>query len=322
MAADQPEDLVAAGLADLELARWVRGLRQAGSQPAAEAGPAALRRASQARAGQRPRGPDLPVVTDLTVAAGLATRLYRPARQPRPLTLFLHGGAFMLGDLESHDNLCRWLARVADLAVLAVGYRRAPEYPAPAAVDDAMAVFAWAAGRPAELGADPAAGIGLAGDSAGATIALLAAAALRDHGTPASALLLACPNADMTLSQPSVQELGRGWGLDADDMRWFIAQWIPDPAQRSSPRFSPLRADLAGLPPAVIGTAGHDPLRDEGAALAGRLRAAGASVQHRHYPGLVHGFVMLGEVSPAAARAREDLLGVFGRVMHGQPPAG
>jgi acetyl esterase/lipase len=131
--------------------------------------------------GSRPPGPALPLVRDLSTAddgrPGLPLRLHRPATEPRPLVLYLHGGGFVLGDLESHDNICRRLTLIADVAVLAVDYRRAPEHPGPAAVDDAVTVFGWAQGRPDELGAMAAAGIGLAGDSAGGTLARLMRAA-------------------------------------------------------------------------------------------------------------------------------------------------
>jgi acetyl esterase len=155
----------------------------------------------------------------------------------------------VIGDLESHDAICRRLAHFGDVAVLAVDYRRAPEHPAPAAVDDAVQAFGWARFRPDELGGVAAAGIGLAGDSAGGALAVLAAVRLRDQGTPAAGLLLAYPNADLTLSEPSVTSEGHGWGLEADDARWFNAHWVPDPARRADPSVSPLQADLTGLPP-------------------------------------------------------------------------
>ncbi len=126
--------------------------------------------------------------------------------------------------------------------------------------------------------------LALAGDSSGGTIALLAARELAARGTPASALWLACPNADLTLSQPSVREKGSGWGLEADALAWFVAQWLPDPTPAALARFSPLHADLAGLPPTLLATAEHDPLRDEGEALATRLREAGVPVDARPRP--------------------------------------
>jgi acetyl esterase len=159
------------------------------------------------------------------------------------------------------------------------------------------------------------AGISLAGESAGGAIAVLAAIRLRGQPSPASSLLLAYPNADMTLSQPSVEQEGHGWGLDADDLRWFVEQWIPDPRDRANPDFSPVHSDVSGLPPALIATAEHDPLRDEGGMLAGLMRTSGADVTHLPHPGLVHGFLGLAHVSAAAAHAGEDLFRRFGAVV-------
>ncbi|HEU5418745.1 MAG TPA: alpha/beta hydrolase fold domain-containing protein, partial [Streptosporangiaceae bacterium] len=144
MAAQMPPPPGAAPAADDSLARWVADLRQAGGPANRAVGAGPLRDASRARAASRPRGPELSAVEDLTAARDVRARLYRPARDPRPLTLYLHGGGFVVGDLESHDAICRRLAQAADTAVLAVDYRRAPEHPGPAAVEDAVAVYEWA----------------------------------------------------------------------------------------------------------------------------------------------------------------------------------
>jgi acetyl esterase len=304
-------------LADAELAEWMAQVRRSTDPPLRETGAQAAREASARRV--RPPGPELPLVTDLRTDGGLPLRLYRPALAPRPLVLYLHGGFFVLGSLESHDSVCRRLASLAGVAVLAVDYRLAPEHPAPAAVDDAVAAFGWAVARPGELGARPAAGIALAGDSAGGTIAALAAAAARDRGTPASALLLAYPNADMTLSSPSVRIEGDRWGPHPDDLRWSVRQWIPDPARRAE--FSPVHADLAGLPPTMIATAECDPLRDEGFRLHERLREAGVPVSYVAHRGLVHGFLGQADISPAARRAGDELFTRFGQLVSSRLPA-
>jgi acetyl esterase len=304
------------GLADEDLARWVAQVRQPGGPPNRALGARRLREAARQRAASRPRGPELAQVRNLSTGEGLPLRLYRPAHEPRPLVIYLHGGGFVLGDLDSHDSICRRLARTADVAVLAVAYRRAPEHPAPAAIEDAVSAFTWAGQYLDELGGDPASGIGLAGDSAGGAIAALAAVRLRGQPAAASSLLLAYPNADMMLSEPSIEQEGHGWGLEADDLRWFVEQWIPEPRDRANPDLSPVHATLSGLPPTVIATAGHDPLRDEGSTLAGLMHAAGADVTYLPHPGLVHGFLGLAHVSPAAARAGEDLFRRFGAVAH------
>jgi acetyl esterase len=131
-------------------------------------------------------------------------------------------------------------------------------------------------------------------------------------------LLLAYPNADMTLSGRSVQEKGSGWGLDGKDLAWCVQMWVPEEAHRRDGRVSPLHADLAGLPPAIVATAEHDPLRDEGIALTERMRAAGVPVEHVHERGLVHGFLGLGYVSAAASSASENLYARFGRLLRRQ----
>lgn len=302
-------------LADDGLAQWVAEARRSAAPPNRVLGAEKLRQASRLRAASRPPGPELAQVRDLHAGDRLPLRLYRPAREPRPLVIYLHGGGFVGGDLGSHDAVCRRLARAADITVLAVDYRRAPEHPGPAAVDDAVSACAWAGERLAELGGDLGAGVGLAGDSSGGALAVLAAVRRRGGRPPTSALLLAYPNADMTLSQPSVEREGRGWGLDADNLRWFIEQWIPDPADRADPALSPLHADLSGLPPTLLATAGHDPLHDEGELLADRIRQGGAEVTYLPHPGLVHGFLSLDQVSAAAGRAGEELFRRFGEII-------
>ena len=159
-------------------------------------------------------------------------------------------------------------------------------------------------------------GIALAGDSSGAAISALAAIRLRDSGGPdASALLLVNPHTDMTLSQPSMSEKGEGWGLDAAEMGWFVEQWVPDPDRRADPLVSPLYADLTGLPPTVVATAEHDPLRDDGEEFALRLMISGVTFEHCRLRGMVHGFMNLDDVSPAAARAGDDVLRRFARLL-------
>ncbi len=316
MSTSEHGDLALSGVADEELARWLAGIRQAGPLPNRALGVHRVRAGARQRDESRPPGPYLPFVRNLAIG-DLPARLYRPAPQPRPLVIYLHGGGFVLGSLTSHDATCRRLARTADVTVLALDYRLAPEHPGPAAVDDAALAFASAAENLAMLGGDPDYGVGLAGDSAGGALAVLAAARLRDAGQPAASLLLAYPNADMTLSAPSVTAEGHGWGLEADDLRWFVEQWVPDPARRADPAVSPRHADLSDLPPAVVATAEHDPLRDEGEALARQIAAGGADVRYRPHPGLVHGFLSLGPVSPAAAQATEQLFRDYGELVRG-----
>ena len=167
----------------------------------------------------------------------------------------------------------------------------------------------------AELGGDEETGIALAGDSAGGAIALLTAVHLRALGLTVAGMLLLYPNADMTLSMPSVQEKGDGWGLDVEQLTWFVQQWVPDPARRSAPDVSPLHAPLNGLPPTLLVTAEHDPLRDEGIALGAAMQEAGDDVVHLDYAGLRHGFVGSSHESPAAAQATNDAFEQFGQLV-------
>ena len=298
------------GGADEKLNAWLAVLRERPAPPASELGAEGLRDISRERSGEAPAGPSVHHVEEIEVPGEvpLPARLYRPDGDPRPLLVFLHGGGFVFGDLESHDAMCRRLCLTARVAVLSVDYRRAPEHPWPAAVDDAVASWEWARSHSERLGGDdrePA----LAGDSAGGTLVTLACLELaRRGGARPSGLVLVNPNTDLTLSSASVQEKAEGWGLDARDMRWFASQWVPEGVALDDPRVSPLHApDVGGLPPTVIVTAEHDPLRDEGEAFARRLDAAGVACRRRREAGLVHGYLTLDCDSPACRRAAERL---------------
>jgi acetyl esterase len=207
----------------------------------------------------------------------------------------------------NHDRMCRRLADGSGAAVLAIGYRLAPEDPWPASVDDTVAALRWVASAPAELGEAPGA-VAVAGDSAGGTLAALACLRLRDEYPAALPRLqaLLCANTDLTGDWPSMREKAAGWGLDAEMVRFFNSQWVPDQTRWSDPVVSPLHApDLSGLPSALIVTAEHDPLRDESEAYARRLRQAGIEVELRREPGLIHNFMLLDEISPACAAAAD-----------------
>jgi acetyl esterase len=319
---------------DPELGAYVAELRRNPGPPNAELGVLALRAAQAKRVAARPRGPSVSSVSDfaLDVPHPLPVRLYRPGVEPCPLVVYLHGGGWTVGDLESHDSTCRRLAVAAGCAVLAVDYRRAPEHPWPAAVDDAVTALRWALSDTStgstvsdmSMGStvsDTSMGwtaIGVAGDSSGGNLAALACLRLRSDGDKLPAMQgLFYPNTDLTLSSPSVLEKATGWGLDADAVRWFISQWVPDESMRADPRVSPLfEPVLAGLPPALVVTAEHDPLRDEGDAYAERLSSSGVPVIHRRERGLIHGFLGLDAVSPAAAAASERLFADLAALLH------
>jgi acetyl esterase len=239
--------------------------------------------------GVRTRNLNLPV-TEGTIPG----RLYEPADLPAgsPLLVYFHGGGWVIGSVDTHDGTCRYLARQANVRVLSVGYRLAPEYPFPAAADDAYAAFRFAAGNAEALGVDPSA-IAVGGDSAGGNLAAVVCLdALRDGGPRPVFQLLFYPATDPSVRHPSRDLFADGFFLTDDDMTWFIDHYCPDPAARTDPRIAVLLADdLRGLPPAYIATAGFDPLRDEGNAFADRLREAGVPVVKRQHDDLIHGFV-------------------------------
>jgi acetyl esterase len=259
--------------------------------------------------------------TEVSGATGaLRARVYRPgAAGELPTIVFFHGGGFVLGDLDTHDNQCRALCRGAGAVVLSVEYRLAPEAPFPAAVEDCFAATRWAAEHVAELGGD-AERIAVAGDSAGGNLAAVVAQIARDEGGPAlAAQLLVYPGTDFTTEYPSEAENGEGYFLTRADMAWFAGHYATgeDP---ENPRLSPLRAaSLSGLPPAVVATAEYDPLRDQGAAYADALEQAGVPVVKRGYEGLIHGFFDLSALSPACAAAVSQLAADLGGLLERSP---
>jgi acetyl esterase len=258
-----------------------------------------------------------------TAQGPLKARHYAPTERSerRPLLVFLHGGGFVLGDLETHDPACRLLCRHAGVHVLAVDYRLAPEHPFPAALEDSIAAFAWARAHAHELGADPAR-IAVGGDSAGGNLsAVLSQLAVRE-GTPAPALqLLLYPGVDRTVPRASMERFAEGFFLTRADIAWFNNHYIGasriDP---SDPRLSPMKCpDLSGLPPALVITAGFDPLRDEGEAYAAALRAAGTPATLRRFDGLVHGFANMTGVSQACRSAVIEIASMLRRMLEQAP---
>jgi acetyl esterase len=238
--------------------------------------------------------PKVPVrrVQELTVADVLGGRLYEPfdAGEPGALLVFFHGGGFVVGDLDTHDNSCRFLARQAGVRVLAVDYRLAPEHRFPAAADDALAAFSWIRARAAELGADRAR-VAVGGDSAGGNLAAGVAQAMRSDEGPAFQLLF-YPWLDLSAKRDSYRLFGEGFYLTEAELDWYRAHYLGPDGDASDPRCSPLlTGDLSGVAPAYIATAGFDPLRDEGEQYASRLRQAGVRVALRRHCDLVHAFI-------------------------------
>ena len=208
--------------------------------------------------------------------------------------MYFHGGGFVRGDLDTHDPLCRRLANQARLELLSVDYRLAPEHPFPAAAEDAIAVTAWA-GREAE---GP---LVIGGDSSGGNLAAVAAIHARDAGAPALAgQVLLYPVTDATMGSPSMDELSEGRMLTKASLSWMYDQYMPDGVDRSDPRVSPLLAEsLEGVAPAVVVTAGNDPLRDDGSRYAARLERDGVPVDHLVYGGTIHSFMLYAGVLQA-----------------------
>jgi acetyl esterase len=246
-------------------------------------------------------------VRDLTIegAAGpLAARHYAPERpEGKPLLVFYHGGGFVIGDLDTHDETCRLLCRHAGHHVLSVDYRLAPEHPFPAPLDDAVAAFRWGAAHAGGLGADPAR-VGVGGDSAGGTLAAVVSLLTRHEAVRPAAQLLIYPATDRNTPRPSHQLFDRVFFLTTEDRDAFYRHYLGDSGVDSDdPRISPLRApDLSVLPPALLVTAGFDILRDEGEAYAAALEAAGTPVLVHREPGHGHGFVNMTGVSATARR--------------------
>jgi acetyl esterase/lipase len=260
-------------------------------------------------------GPQVHVgVSDLSIpgpAGQIPARHYHPATsEPAPLVVFYHGGGWTIGDLDTHDALCRLTCRDADVHVLSVDYRLAPEHPAPAAVDDAYAAFRWAHEHAGDLGAIPDK-LAIGGDSAGGNLAAIVSQLARDDGGPTPVLQwLLYPRTDFTAKTRSLSLFAEGFLLTKRDMDWFETQYLGDSdLEPTDPRISPLLAEsLSRLPPALIATAGFDPLRDEGDRYAAALRAAGTPVDLRSMGSLTHGFANLFPLGGGSAVATTELI--------------
>jgi acetyl esterase len=244
-------------------------------------------------------GPPVGDVTHRTVPGfedddpAVPVRVYTPEGSgPFPTVAFFHGGGFVLGDLDSHDFLCRAFVRESGCAVVATDYRRAPEHPFPAAVEDAYAATRWAAGNPDAV--DGTGALAVMGDSAGGTLAAAVThlAADRADGPAIDYQALIYPSVSHRDDWDSRRNNSEGYYLVEADMQWFDDCYLPSAVHRGNRYAYPLEAcDFADRPPATVLTAGFDPLRDEAVAYAEALEAAGVDVEHRHYPAMIHGFV-------------------------------
>lgn len=258
---------------------------------------------------------DMQAVEELnadTAAAEIPLRLYRPRQLPEgpaPLVVYLHGGGWVVGSLDSHDKVCRRLAHFSGCAVLAVDYRLAPEYPMPTGAEDVIAVLRWLAGAASALNIDPRR-IAIAGDSAGASLSAVACLALRDSEVKLRAQVLFYPAADNTQAAwarfPARQENAEVPPLTAELMQHWTGLFLGETGDPQDYRISPLLADdHFNLPPALIVTAECDTLRDDGRAYSDALKAAGNQVEHLELPGMIHGFIEMPGALPGTAWVME-----------------
>lgn len=256
--------------------------------------------------------PAIASVEDRLVPGGdqpLGLRIYRPdTTGPLPILLFVHGGGFVIGDLETHDAVCRTLCHHMGALVVAVDYRLAPEHPFPAAVDDTTRALQWVVAHGQELGGDPSR-LALAGDSAGAQLATAACLRVSTSIRPRALGLIYPVVQHHSVPSASMVENGEGKFLTMGVMKWFIDSYLgTDEALTRNPDFAVIQSDaLDRLPPCWVGTMGHDPLRDEGHAFAVRLAQAGVATEHQHYPGGIHACIHFTAVSPLGGQVMADL---------------
>ena len=266
----------------------------------------------ETRPASTPTPPEIGAVKNLTAdgpGGPIPLRVYRPAGVASgaslPALVYFHGGGWVIGDLDTHDVQCRQVTAEAGITVVAVDYRLAPEHKFPAAVDDAWAATRWVVSHASALGVDGRR-IAVAGDSAGGNLAAVVALLARDAADgPAIALqVLVYPVTDLSSESKSYNDFAEGYMLTRDSMRWFKNHYLKSAGDAEDWRASPIRAkSLAGLPPALVVTAGFDPLRDEGAAYAARLTEAGVRVDYVCYGGMIHGFVPMGRLIDTGNRA-------------------
>jgi acetyl esterase len=297
----------------------INAARAAGGAPFDQINHVAARRAyARATAAYRHTSGDLESVENKQFpgpAGDVPVRIYRPVSNDDgglPCLVFFHGGGWVLGDLDSHDHMCRHLAHGARAMVVAVDYRLAPEHKFPAALDDCCAAVRWVFDQAHSLGID-ASRIAVGGDSAGGNIAAAVSISMRDTNGPSlTAQLLIYPAVDFTADNDSLRENGSGFLLTRDAIELFAEHYLPNRESRSDPRASPqLRNNHANLPRAFVQTAEFDPLRDEGRTYAETLMAAGCPVEYKCYPGVVHGFARMCARVDAAIVALDDACGVL-----------
>ncbi|HEY5126057.1 MAG TPA: alpha/beta hydrolase [Bradyrhizobium sp.] len=302
---------------DPDAAAVFKAFQEAGRPPYETVSPAEARELYlRGRVVTNPEPPELKSVQPLAIpspAGSIPARVYTPGRLREsnglaPCLVFFHGGGWVIGDLDSHDVVCRKLADEGQLIVISVDYRLAPEHKFPAAVDDAIAATNWIAVNAKQLGVD-ASRLTVGGDSAGGNLAAVVAISARDGNGPAiSGQVLIYPAIDFAMTHPSHSEPETSILLTHSVIKWFRDHYLNGAADVHDWRASPARANtLIGLPPAYVLTAGADPLRDEGDEYAHRLKEAGVAVTHRNFPGQFHGFFTMGKLLQQANVAAKEI---------------
>lgn len=270
---------------------------------------------ARSRNALQPEPTDIAETRNLTCpgrGGDIPLRLYRgsilQADNPQAVVVYFHGGGWVLGDLDSHDGVCREIANRADVTVISVDYRLGPEHLFPAAVEDAIAATDWIAANAATLGIDPSR-IAVGGDSAGGNLAAVVALHARDNGGPSIKLqILAYPVTDMSLTQASHARCADIPPIPPDTMRWFFDRYCRDEADKTDWRAAPLLAKShANLPPALVIVGGYDPLSDEGVAYAEKMTAAGSAAEVFRMPGQIHGFLTMNKVITEASQAHNAM---------------
>jgi acetyl esterase len=290
---------------DEATAGFLTQLAESGARPLHEMTPEEARTFTSALRDLYGPGPAVAKSYDVQVPTPdgdhITVRVLVPEGEIRALVVYYHGGGFVIGDIDGFDNLTRILANGLHAAVVNVDYRLAPEHPYPAAPDDAWTALQWANEHMAEI-AGTAVPLVVMGDSAGGNLSAVVAQKAKAAGLELASQVLIYPAVDADLDSPSYTDPENQVLLTRDSMIWFWDHYAPDPASRLNPDASPIRAtDLTGLAPAIVVTAEHDPLRDEGEAYADRLRAAGVPVEHRRFAGQMHAFFTMVNLLPGSA---------------------